>query len=847
MESILQDIRYGIRILGKSPAFTAVAVLTLALGIGANTAIFSLTNALLLRKLPVGHPEQLMVFGKALSCCMISGIARQYDIFSYPQYRYFRDRNENVLQGVAALSAQTKLVRIRRTEKGAAETARAKLVSGNYFSVLDVAAAAGHTLMLGDDRLGAPPVVVISDAYWSKQFHRDPAAIGSTLDVNGTIFTIVGVTPREFFGETFQANPPEMWFPISTLNAAAMFSPSLLEESDSRWLQLIARLKPGVTLDQVSTALTAELRQFLLANPDVEIGPGAWKEAAGRASIQAMSGARGLPPVREYLSEMLRILRIVVALVLGVACANLGSILLARATARQREVSIRLAVGASRTRLVRQMLTESILLGVLGGAAGLVTALWGSEALLAMLYRGAETIVAKVSADIPVLAFLVGLSIVTSVLFGMAPALRASRMNVNASLKTGPANTAMTRGGHFGLGRALIAVQVALSLVLVVGAGLFVRTVMKLVRQDIGFDREHVLMLRIETELAGYKEQQLEPLYQRMRDRLNALPGVRESAVALYTPMRGMNWSGSVAIAQYSPEQNRDTYAAWNRVSAGYFDAMGIPVLFGRVIGPQDVAGAPAVAVVNQTFARKYFPSENPVGQRIGWREETKNAIEIVGVVQDTRHTDGRSEIPPMFFLPMTQQVDDHATHSSRDNYAQDLVVRAAGDPAAIAQEVREALREIDPGLPVGTITTAKERVSAAAGYEEMMAQITSFFGGVAVLLAALGLYGLISYAVARRTNEIGIRMALGANSRQVLWMVLQETLLLVTAGAAAGVPLALFATRFIRAQLFGIEPYDPMTLAAAIVLMGMIAALAGYLPARRAAHIDPMVALRQD
>ncbi len=849
LDTLWQDLRYGARMLRKSPGFTAIAVLTLALGIGANTAIFSLTNELLLRKLPVRHPEQLMVFGRAGSCCMISGVTRQYDIFSYPQYRYFRDNNANLFTGVTAFSAEEKLVRIRKTTGtgDTVETARCKLVSGNYFSTLDVLAASGRVLTPADDRPNASPVVVISDGYWSKEFGRDPAAIGYSLEVNGTKFTVIGVMPPSFFGETFQANPPEMWFPISTLNAVAMFPPSLLGQSDSRWLQLMARLQPGITLEQVGTALTAELRQYLMTDPDMATAPSTWKEAVGRATIQALSGARGLPPIRQYLSEMLLILRIVVVLVLAVACANLASVLLARATAREREVSIRLAVGAGRGRLIRQMLTETLLLGVLGGAAGLVTAMWGGNTLLALFYSGADTIVAKVSLDLPMLAFLIALSIVTAALFGIAPALRASRMDVNASLKASGSTAAGAARGHAGFGRALIAAQLALSLVLIVGAGLFVRTVRKLVAQDVGFDREHVLMLRIETELAGYKPDQLESLYQRMRDHLNVLPGVRDSALALYTPLRGDNWSGSVAIARYTPEQNQQAFAAWNRVSAGYFDAMGIPVLLGREIGPQDTAKAPPVAVVNQTFARKYFPDGNPVGQRIGWSEGTKNLLEIVGVVQDTLHMDVRSEVPPMFFLPMTQKAGDQGTHSSRDDYAQDLVVRAVGDPAKIAQEVRQALREVAPSLPITRVTTAKERVSANAGNEEMMAEIIGFFGGVAVLLAALGLYGLISYAAARRTNEIGIRMALGAKKGQVLWMVLRETLLLLGIGAGVGIPLTLGATRLVRAQLFGVEPYDPLTLALAVLLLTAVAVIAGYLPARRAAGVDPLVALRHE
>lgn len=820
-----------------------MAVLTLALGIGANTAIFTLTNALILRKLPVRNPDQLLVLGRATSCCMISGITRQYDIFSYPQYRLFRDNDDRLFAGVSAFTAQTKLVRVRKTSTSAAETARAKLVSGNYFSVLDVAAAQGRTLLLDDDRLGAPPVVVISDAYWAREFQRETAAIGSTIEVNATTVTVVGVMPKEFFGETVRADPPEMWFPISDLTAVANFPTRLLEESDSRWLYLMARLKPGVTLAQASEAMTGQLRQFLANDPDVAAGPSTWKETIPQSRLEAFSAARGLPPRRAYLEQALGILRIVVVLVLAIACANLASVLLARATWREREIAVRLAVGAGRRRVVTQMMTESALLGVLGGIVGLAVSIWAGDLFMALLF-GPSTGVTNISPDASVLAFTVGLSLAASVAFGIVPAFRASAVEVNAALKTGP--TAGTRASNLGFGRALIAIQVALSLALVVGAGLYVRTAMKLIQQDAGFDREHVLMLRVETELAGYEPQQLDSFYQRVRETLNALPGVKESGLALYTPLRGENWSGSVAIAKYSPEQNRQAFSAWNRVSAGYFEAMRIPVLLGRPIGPQDVRGAPPVAVVNQTFARKYFGGENPIGQRIGFREKNKHEIEIVGVVQDTLHSDIREEIPPMFFLPLTQRTDDGATHSSRDDFAQDLVVRAVGDPKTIAHEVRNALREIDPGLPVTKVTTAKERVASSAGAEQTMAEIITFFGGMAVLLAALGLYGLISYAVARRTSEIGIRMALGARSGQVLWMVIRETLLLVTAGAAAGLPLALAGTRFVRSQLFGVAPSDPMTLAAATIMLAAIATIAGYIPARRAAAIDPMVALRQ-
>jgi predicted permease len=846
VESTIKDIHYGLQMLAKNPGFSTLAVVTLALGIGANTAIFSLIDAFLWRNLPVGHPEKLVLLGHGQQWGMISGIAREYETFSYPLYRYFRDRNK-VFTGLCGFGTEQATVRVRRSGVGGTtENATAKLVSGNYFEVLEVAAIVGRTLTAEDDRQEATPTIVLSYRYWSKVLNLNPAVISQSIDVNGAPFTVVGVAPPEFFGETVEANPPDMWFPISFQARVAQRPASILEGADMRWLQVMGRLRPGVSFSQVDAMLTAQLHQFLVADAGTKATQETLDEIS-RSHIQPTPGGPGISHLRRRYSEQLQILIAIVAVVLIIACANLANILLAKATARQREISVRLALGAGRGRLLRQLLTESVLLALLGGAAGLLVAFWGTHALLGIVFRGAQTLVVDVSPNLRVLGFMLLASLVTGVLFGLAPALHASRLDLALSLKTGVQPGVAGRRRRFGLGKGLVAGQVALSLLLIVGAGLFVRTLENLVRQDFGFERHHVLLVKISPEIADYKPNQLETLYRRIRERVNALPGVVNSGLALYTPLTGENWSGGAAIADYTPERNKNVFAAFNRVSAGYLDAMGVPILLGRAIGPQDTENAPDVAVINQTMARRYFPGENPVGKRFGWDESTKAAFEIIGVVKDTKHDYLRDEIPAMFFLPITQRSHMDMAGYAPASYAQELVVRSAGDPEQVATAVRRALREVDPGLPITGIGTLDDRVSASMNSEQLISGLAVFFGGVALLLASIGLYGLMAYAVARRTSEIGIRMALGAQVRQVLWMVFRETLLLVTVGIAIGIPLTLGMSQLVRNQLFGLSTYDPLTLGMAALLLACVAALAGYIPARRATKVDPMVALRYE
>jgi len=849
MTNLLQDVRYALRLLAKNPVFTAVAVLTLALGIGANTAIFTLMNALLLRSLPVDHPEELVLLGGGRNWGMVSGVSKTYTIFSYAQYRYLVEHNQS-FSGLAAFGSTTAQISVRRGAgtAPAAENAVSKLVSGNYFQVLGVPPLLGRTFNSQDDRPEAPPVAVISYRYWSREFSRSPEAVGHNLNVNGTPFTIIGVAPSQFFGESVQADPAEMWFPIKW-QPQVMARPSVLEDTDARWLHLMGRLLPGTGYASANVALTTQIRQFLQSDPEVQKQPEALPIAAS-AVIEVAPGGAGESHLRNRYSEPLRILILMVAMLLIIACANLANMLLARATAREREIAVRVALGASRRRLLQQLLTESILLAMLGGVAGLLVATLGTRALLGLVFRGAQTIVVSATPDIRVLAFLLAVSVAAGILFGMMPAWRTLSENFGDSLKGASrgGGQGFGRRGRFGVARALVAAQVALSLLLIVGAALLMRSLVKLLGQDFGFEPSRVLVININPQIAGYKPGELLSLYNRIQQRVNSLPGVHSSALALYTPLSGDNWSGQVVIPGYTTPANKDdTYASWTRVTPGFFETLGTPILLGRSLGIQDTGRDFRGTVINEAMARQYFAGENPVGRHFGWSDENPNEFEVIGVAKDAKHVDPRSAPPPMYFLPMGELDAKRQGTDTQSSYLRDLLVRCDGDPAVVAASVRQVLREVAPTMPVIRVSTLQEQVSASLNKEEIMGGLAAFFGLVALVLASVGLYGLMAYAVARRTPEIGVRMALGAQREQVLWMILREVLVLAGMGVVVGVPVVLAATRFISSQLFGLSPNDPGTLLSATVVLLVVAVGAGFIPAYRASTVDPMVALRYE
>jgi predicted permease len=842
MAAIVADVRYALRGLRLNPGFAAAAVATLALGIGANTAVFSLMDALLLRPLAVRRPEELVLFGKARNRGIISGVAEHYDVFSYAQYEYFRDNNRFFPGGVAGFASWQSPVRVRRGE--ASEVARGKLVTGNYFAVAGVAPALGRVLTSADDRPAAAPVAVLSDHYWRSAFQADPSVVSRAVRVNSTLFTIVGVAAPGFFGETIEPDPPDLWFPVARFTEVTL-NVNLLERPNLRFLYLMGRAAPGPDLTATTAGLTEQLRHWLADN-EPRRDQADVRAAIGRAVIEASPGGTGISHLRRRYSEPLRILLVLAALVLAIACANIAGLLLARGTARESEIFIRQALGASQGRLLSQLLTESLVLSFAGGLLGVLLASWATRALLVMLFRGASTSALDVAPDPRLLAFTAGISMLAGVAFGIVPGLTSSRQSVAERLKGGSRGLVARGQAGFAGGRLLVSGQVALSLLLLLGAGLFGRSLVRLTRQELGFTAERLLLVQVDPRIGGYPYEKLAPLYRRIQTALDALPGVSRSAFALYTPLSERNWSSDVAVSGLSPEQNKNRNAAWVSVTPGYFETMGIPLRTGRSLAPEDTGRPPRIAVVNEAFVRGILGGENPLGRRFGFDDEHRADWEIVGVVGDAKHTDPREPAEPTFYLPVTEARPE-AQVLVRSSYLPDLVVRTSGDSAAVASAVRQTLRALDPDLPVTGITTMREQVGASLRQEQLISVLSGVFAALALLLACLGLYGRLAYAVGRRTREIGLRMALGADRRTVVWIVVRETLVLVGLGVAIGLPAAIAGARWVRGQLFGIQPLDPPTLLAATLVLGAVAVLSGYVPARRAAAVDPMVALRTE
>jgi predicted permease len=841
MGTVYQDLKYGLRMLAKNPGFTLVAVLTLALGIGANTAIFTLIDALMLKALPVEKPEQLVLFGEGQRRGFVGlGYGQHYDVFSYPLYEHLRDDNP-FFEGVAAFRTELDRLNVRPQGVGESEPAQlawGRLVSGNYFSVLGVQAVLGRVLTPEDDRPEAPPAAVISYAYWSRRFNNDRSVIGRVVNVNGIMLAVAGVAPPEFFGESVESPLADFWLPVTLQPRLMPDRGSVLRDPYVNWLNLLGRLKPGATLQQAQASVDVAFRRFLWeragAHPSTE-----QQRDIQRSYIKLNPGGSGVSYLRFLYSRPLHILMAVVAFVLLIACANVANILLSRAAARQKEISMRLAVGASRTRLVRQLLTESVLLGLLGAVLGVLLSAWGVTVLVNMVAGGTSSIPLDATPDARILGFTLAVSLLTVILFGLAPAYRTTGVDLAHSLKGGKLGT--SPGARWSLSKTLVVSQVALSLLLLVCAGLLVRTLRNLARQDLGFNQEHVLEVGIDPRIAGYKQDQLHPLYQALLDRVNALPGVRVASLSLYSPMSGTGWGGQISVQGYFPPPNEAADCQWDWVGPNYAETEGMTLLLGRDLGPGDTKGAPQVALVNESFAQRYLAKENPIGRRFSMEVPAKTyEIEIVGVVKNLKFNDPREDYSPVAFLPLAQ-VEGPAS------YAAYLEIRATTDPTAMAGSVRRAIQEVDKNLPVMSISTLSEQVNESLNKEYLIARLSSFFGILALVLACVGLYGVLAYGVARRTNEIGIRMALGADRRRVLWMVLRESLALVGVGVAVGLLMAFAATRFISSQLYGVTPTDPATITAVTIVLAAVAVFAGYIPAHRATKVDPLVALRYE
>ena len=829
-EHFLQDINYGIRAMVRSPGITLVALFSLALGIGANTAIFSLTDAVLLKSLPVSDPAQLVLFGDGLDEGISDGFPNRW-LFSYPFYREVQKRN-HVFSDVAAAFSMTNRVHGFVQGRRDSEPMNVQLVSGTYFPMLGVQAMVGRALYEDDDRTaGGHPAAMVSYAWWTQNLARDPSVLTKKLVIGSTSFSIVGVAPPEFFG-TKVGEAPEIWIPLSMQKEVP---PGFNGYNDDMFesLHLMARLKPGVTVAEATANVNLLYPQILRGFSGAPITQENLQKL-DKTRVELNSLAIGVSRLRYQFSEPLEILMAVVGLVLLVACANIANLLLARSTARTRELAVRQALGAVRSRLVRQLLTESLVLALAGGALGVVFASAASHLLVRMVSDGRIPLHLNVPLDLRLLLFTLSVTLCTALLFGTVPAFRATRVNLTDSLKDGRSQSSSAGRGPFA--KVLVVSQVALSLVLLVGAGLFVRSVLNLTNVDTGFDKENVLRLRVDASSAGYLEDtRLFNLYQQIEQRVSTLPGVRAASFSIFTFNEG-TWNNSIWVQGY-PAGHRETNVHHNAVGNGYFAAMGIPLLAGRAFGPQDSASSPKVGIIGETTARTMFPGGSPIGQHYGRSAQNAGDIEVIGVAKDVKYNS----------LDEPSQSGDYLPYSQNIRYLNDFEVRYAGDSVAMVTSIRQSIHDLDSSVPVSDVVTLHEQVARSITMQRLVAQLSSFFGVLALFLSCIGIYGLISYLVSRRTNEIGVRMALGAARSQVLWMVMRESLWLVTLGILIGVPVALACERLVSTMLFGLRLNDPLTLLTGVAVLLAVATLAGYLPARRASRVDPMNALRYE
>jgi predicted permease len=840
MTTLLQDLRYSGRVLVKSPAFTTVAVLTLALGIGANTAIFTLINAVLIKSLPLKDPQQLVLltwdddkwpphFGQ-------TGWDSKYS-FSYPAFAQFRARKDALSSVLAwvplGFNRQNTTVAIN----GEPTLADGHMVSGEFFTGLGVEPLAGRLLTEADESPAAPRAAVISYTYWTRQFARDPTTIGRSITLNGIPFTIVGVTPASFYGVQ-AGSEPDLWIPFddkpnlrpwSTTPGGPNATNSVFTARNWLCLNVMARLNEGVSKAQAQAALDGLFHQLITAD---------WHppKADDVPHLMLLAGNQGLPALQENFQQPLFVLMIAVGLVLLIACANLATLLLARGTMRQKEISVRLAMGASRWRVIRQLLTESVLLSLVGGLLGLVLAKWSTDMLIALMSSSDTRLILDAGMDSKVLLFMFSASLLTGILFGLAPAIRASKFDLATAMKDA-GNQSAARDKHR-LSRSLIVAQVAASLVLMIGAGLFVRTLVNFEHHSFGFDQRNLLTFGLDPTRAGYHNEGLINLYSQLLERIQALPGVKSATLISNAPMSG--WSGNTTVAVEGSEKPPAS-VRWQKVGSDFFQTMGMRIIAGRDIQRTDTRASLHVAVVDETFANKFLPGQNPIGRRLSLspKYDPADSFEIVGLVNPAELTDPESDLRPKAYLPFAQ--------FPKDPRAMFFEVRSQGAPAAIIAELRDTVHQTDPALPLIGLKTQVQETSDALLFERLFARLTTVFGLLALLLAVIGLYGTMAYSVTRKTREIGIRIALGASATDVLGMIIGQGVTLTLLGVAIGIAVAPAITRLISSMIFGVTPYDPLTFVLVAAILVMVALAACYMPARRAMRVDPLVALRYE
>jgi predicted permease len=860
MTRILQDLRYALRQLRKSPGFTLTAIVTLALGIGANTAIFTLVQGILLRSLPVVDPSQLYRIGDNDDCCVEGGFpgnagdTGDFTIFSFDLYQYLKASTPEFEQ-LAAVQAGQWQWSVRRGD-ALPKPMRAEFVSGNYFNTLGLGAYAGRVFSANDDTPGAAPSTVVSYKAWQGEYAADPSIVGSTIYIQARPFTVIGVAPPGFFGDRETDNPPDFWLPLQT-EPYVRGPMAILHHEDSHWLYPIGRIHSGTNIGALQTKISVLLRNWLSTRSVYTENGG--KGIIPRVHVVLSPGGGGIQSLQQQTGKGLDMLMILSTVVLLIACANIANLLLARGTSRRADIAVRMALGAGRSRVIRQIITESVLLSCIGGLAGLAVAYAGSHTILALAFPDARNLPINASPSLPVLGFAFLVSLVTGILFGIAPAWMSSHAQPAEALR---GINRSTRDRSSFPQKALVVFQAALSLVLIAGAILMTKSLANLEHQDFGIATANRYVLHLDPSGAGYTVDRLPGLYRQIEDRFSALPGVASVGMALYSPLEGDNW-GECVIQQGhpAPGPNSKCGSTWDRVSTHFLSTIGVPIVRGRDFTPQDTETSPQVAVVNETFARRFFPNQNPVGQHFGIdMPQYSGSFEIVGVFRDFKLNNPREEVHPVFLRPLSQQFTGYKepgmiSGETQSMFIDSIVVDFTRPQQNADTLIRNTLAGIDPNLTVMDLRTFDAQVAGNFNEDRLVAQLTTLFGILSLILASVGLYGVMSYFVARRTSEIGIRMALGATRKSVVTMVMRSALGQVILGLALGIPAALIAGHLMATQtdtsvnanslLYKVSGYDPLALAGAAVMLALCATLASFIPARRASSIEPMQALR--
>jgi predicted permease len=859
VENFMQDVRFALRTFVKNPGFTLLAVLTLALGIGANTAIFTVLDSVLLRSLPVAQPQQLVVLTDPDAHGMSNGSeGGERKLLAYSEFEYFRDHNE-VFSGIFASDSTVMPLSViisdstgsaASPESATHNSAKVRLVSGGYFPTLGVQPVIGRAFGPEVDRSrNSSPFAVISHTFWRDRLGLDPQVLNCKIEIGNTSFEIIGVAPAGFLGETV-GESPDIWVP-ATMQAAVYPGDDLLSAFPSgnidqkMWLQVIARLKPGVSFEQAKANANVVLQRYISSSVAGTKLSGEELKTYSDQKIDLQPGGRGASILHESFGAPLKLLMALVALVLLIACANLANLLLARGAARQKEFAVRLSIGSGRGRLIRQLLTESFLLAILGAAAGVALAQWADALLIRMASAsgnvGQQPIQLSLGPDVRVLGFTFGVTVLTALLFGLIPALRATRLDLSPLLKSGASGaTAEAHHRRLPVAKILVVTQVAVSLVLLVAAGLFVHSLQRLGEVNVGYKTERLLLFRVRPVAAGYKDAAIPRVLQDLLDKFKAVPGVSAASLSGNGLFSHSESGDPIAVEGFAPKPGELPNSRMDEVGPDYFSVVGMPILAGRGILAQDSGNGPRVAVINQAFAKLYFPNTNPIGKHVTDTYPGSSAsAEVVGVVADAKYNSLREETLPRIYNPFFNPFFPERSAI--------FEIRTAADPATVSAALRAAVHDTNSAIPEIEIHTMSGLVDESLRTDHFVAQLSSAFGVLAIILASVGLYGIMAFTVARRTRDIGIRMALGANRSNIVRQVLGETLILMLIGIAVGVPIALAGTRLIKSMLFGLGVADPLAIAAACVILAVIAGLAGYIPARRASQVDPMVALRYE